>query len=245
MSDTPSRYTETEHRLHAAVRVFFSPGIWLVLATQIALLFSLQWRAPSDASPAQSALSILATLIALVLFFYLQAGAFHALTLDKKPLSPKAVFHAAKEIFSIFMLLTLKAGLVLMIVLNVLLYTAMLVTGLELQAIVHAVSPFGLAVSLLAFVFVYWLPFVFVRREFRLFTSLRSALKIAWTRLSHSGFLALLIIAPILLAELFPAQSPWWLELILSVLTGLMSWIAYVYCVQVLQENPHLNGAGA
>ena len=95
------------------------------------------------------------------------------------------------------------------------------------------------------FVFVYWLPFVFVRREFRLFISLRSALNIAWTRLSHSGFLALLIVAPILIAELFPADSPWWLELILSVLTGLMSWIAYVYCVQVLQENPRLGSASA
>jgi len=240
MSDTPSPYTETEHRLHATIRVLLSPGIWLVLGSQIALLFSLQWRAPQEATPIVSALTILATLLALMLFFYLQASAFYALTLSKNPLSLTAVLSAGKEIFAAFLLLTLKAGLLLMLILNVLLYTAIVLTGHDLQTIVNAISPFGLIVSLLAFIFVYWLPYVFVQREFRLFASLRRALKIAWARLAHSGFLALLVIVPILVSELFPAQSPLWLDLSMSMLSGLLSWIAYLYCVQVLQQNPTL-----
>lgn len=240
MSEARSSYTEAEHRLHAAVRVLLSPGIWLVLAAQIALLLSLQWRAPQAAPPTVSALTILMTLVALVLFFYLQAGAFYALTLDRKPASFKAVLSEGKPIFAAFLLLTLKAGLVLMMVLNILLYATMVLTGHDPKTIVHAVSSFGLAMGLLAFVFIYWLPFVFVHREFRLFVSLRSALRIAGTRLPRSGFLALLVIAPILVSEFFSAESSLWLDLLMSVVSGLLSWVAYLYCVQVLQENPTL-----
>ncbi|MBI3546175.1 MAG: hypothetical protein HY081_06235 [Gammaproteobacteria bacterium] len=245
MSDTTSVYTETEHRLHATVRVLLSPGIWLVLGSQIALLFSLQWRAPQNTTPVVSALTLLMTLFALMLFFYLQASAFYALTRDKNPLTIKVVVSAGKEIFAAFLLLTLKAGLLLMLILNVSLYIAMLITGHDLQTVVNAIAPFGVSIGLLAFIFVYWLPYVFVHREFRLFTSLRRALKIAWTRLAHCGFLALLVIAPIVVSELLPAASPAWLDLSMSVLSGLLSWIAYLYCVQVLQQNPTLGAAAA
>lgn len=79
---TPAR-TEGELRLHAAIRAVLSPGIWFVLAAQIALTFVLQWRTPADATPPVSMLVIFLAATALMLFFYLQAGAFHALTLGR------------------------------------------------------------------------------------------------------------------------------------------------------------------
>src|SRR3989344_4829904 len=112
--DIPLR-SEGELRLHAAIRAVLSPGIWFVLAAQIVLVFSMQWRVPAAAAPPASALVIFLTAPALLL------------------------------------------------------------TGSDLKSLTQALSAFfGPATGALAFVFVYWLPFVFVQREFRLLPSLKA-----------------------------------------------------------------------
>ncbi len=239
MPETASHYSEGERRLHALVRTLLSPGIWMVLAGQMALVFSFQWSGPSETSPLVAALTTFLTAVALMLFFYLEAGAFHALTLSRDALSVGQVIRGAVPVFARFLWLTLKAGVLLVILLNLVFLLALLVTGYEPKALSQAFyHHFGPVAGVAAFVFAYWLPFVFARREFRLFVSLRGALQIARARLSHSLFLALLILAPMLLGALLPDDLPTPLTLAVNAFSGLLGWIAYVYCVETLQELP-------
>lgn len=239
MPETASHYTEGERRLHALVRTLLSPGVWMVLAVQILLVFLFQWNAPAELAPLIAALTTFLTAAVLMLFFYLEAGAFHALTLTRDALSAGQVIRGAVPVFARFLWLTLKAGVLLVILLNLVFLLALLVTGSELKTLTEAFYRFiGPVAGVAAFIFAYWLPFVFVRREFRLFVSLRAALQVARARLSYSAFLALLILAPTLLAGLLPADLPAPLTLAVNALAGLLGWIAYVYCVETLQELP-------
>ncbi|MHB8623915.1 MAG: hypothetical protein ACYC9J_12085 [Sulfuricaulis sp.] len=238
MPPTTDRQTEGSHRLHSTVRVLLSPGIWLVLFVQLVLVSFMQWRAPADAPALTSALILLLTSAVLMLFFYLQAGAFHALTLGRHTLSVGEIARAGKEVFATFIWLTLKAGLLLAAVLYLLVFMALAITGAELKSIVHTYAAyFSPLVGIMAFIFVYWLPFVFVRREFRLLPSLKAALATAWTRRSHSAFLVLLVLTPVMVSGMLPADAPELLEFLVSVAGGVMGWIAYIYCVEVLQES--------
>ena len=235
--DTTAR--ESGLRLRATVRALLSPGIWLLLAVQIVLVFTMRWSVPADAAPLTSALAIFLMATALMLFYYLQAGAFHALTQGRETLTVAEVVRAGRVVFAAFVWLTLKAGLLLAAVMNVLIFAALLLTGHDIKVIMNALSPFfGPAVGILTFVFVYWLPFVFVRREFHLLPSLKAALQIAWDRLSDSAFLAFLVLVPVLVSGWLPSETPLLFDLLVSVVSGVMGWIAYIYCIEVLREQP-------
>ena len=235
--DEQPMHTEGEHRLHAIVRALLSSGVWLVLAAQMALAFSLQWHAPATAGSEASLLPVLLATISLMLFLYLQAGTYQALALGRRTVSALEIVQAGKAVFSAFIWLTVKAGLLLVLVLNVLLYLSLLVSGQELKTVLAALSPyFGPLLGVLAFAFVYWLPFVFVRREFRLLPSLKAALQVARTRLSRSAFLALLVLVPVVVSASLPADIPVLLDFTVSLVSGIMGWMAYISCAEVLQE---------
>lgn len=234
--DTTAR--ESGLRLRAAVRALLSPGIWLLLCVQLTLVFAMRWSVPADASPLTSALAIFLTAAALMLFYYLQAGAFHALTQGRETLTVTEVVRAGRVVFAAFVWLTLKAGLLLAVVMNVLILAALLLTGQDIKTVMNTLSPFfGPAVGILSFVFVYWLPFVFVRREFHLLPSLKAALRIARDRLSDSAFLAFLVLVPVLVSGWLPSDTPLMFDLLVSVVSGVMGWIAYIYCIEVLREQ--------
>jgi len=237
MSDSPQHLTEGARRLHAIVRTALSRGIWLVLTAQLVLILSLQWRVPEGESPLLASFAIFLTALALMLFFYLQAGAFHALAQGRDALLVEEVLRGGKAVFSAFVWLTLKAGLLLMAVINVVTFFVVFVGGYDLKATAQwLTSVFGPMSGVLSFIFAYWLPWVFVRREFSLLPSLRAALKIAWTRLPQSAFLALMMLAPLLASLFLPADGPLWLDLAVTLVGGILGWVAYVYCVEVLQE---------
>jgi hypothetical protein len=237
VSSTPVP-TEGELRLHAMVRAVLSPGIWFVLAAQLLLMFTLQWRVPEDAAPLLSTLAIFLTAAALMLFFYLQAGAFQALSQGREAMPASEVVRAGKAVFAAFVWLILKAGLLFAVVMNVLVLVALLLSGSNLEGLTQALTAyFGPMTGVLAFVFVYWLPLVFVQREFRLLPGLKAALRVAWARLSHSAFLALMVLVPALAAGFLPADSPFLLNALASLATGIPGWIAYIYCVDVLRQR--------
>jgi hypothetical protein len=240
--DTTAR--ESGLRLRAAIRALLSPGIWLLLGVQLALVVTMRWIVPDDASTPTSALAIFLSASALLLFYYLQAGAFHALTQGRETLTVAEVVRAGREVFAVFVWLALKAGLLLAAVMNVLILAALLLTGYDIKAFMNALSPFfSPVVGILTFIFVYWLPFVFVRREFHLLPSLKAALQIAWERRSDSAFLALLVLAPVLVSGWLPSDTPLMFDLLVSVVTGVMGWIAYIYCIEVLRVQPPQAGS--
>ena len=236
--NTPSGQTEGGFRLHATVRALLSPGIWFVLATQIALLFSLQWRVPADAAPLQSMLAVFLTATALLMFFYLQAGAFQALTQGRDTLSVMEIVRAGKPVFVSFVWLTIKAGLLFALTMNVLVLLALMFTGSDFKNLMQMLqSTFGPMTGLLGFVFVYWLPIVFVQRDFRLLPSLKAALKVAWSRIAHAMFLAILVLVPALVTGLLPVETPLLVNAVTSLASGLLGWIAYIYCVDILRRS--------
>ena len=239
MPDGPPHLTESAQRLHAVVRTLLSRGVWLVLMSQMMLILSLQWQVAEGESPLLAALAISLTALALLLFFYLQAGAFHGLAQGRDALSVEQVLRGGKVVFSTFVWLILKAGLLLMAVINVITLFVVFAGGYDLKATTQLLtSVFGPVSGLLSFIFAYWLPWVFVRRDFNLLPSLRAGLRVAWTRLPQSTFLALVILAPLLVALFLPADGPLWLDLAASMVAGILGWVAYVYCVEVLQEAP-------
>jgi hypothetical protein len=232
--DIPAR-TEGELRLHAMVRAVLSRGIWFVLAAQELLMFVLQWRTPGGTAPL---LITFLTAATLMLFFYLQAGAFHALTLDRGTLPVSAVVRAGRTVFAAFVWLLLKAGLLFALVINILLLLVLLLTGSDIKNLSQLlVAYFGPITGVLSFVFVYWLPWVFVQREFRLLPGLRASLRIARERLAQSAFLALLVLVPVFAASFLPADSPVLLNALASLVIGILGWIAYIYCVDVLRQR--------
>lgn len=232
--------TEGELRLHAMVRAALSPGIWFVLAVQMLLILMLQWRVPEGAAPSASMLSIFLTAAALMLFFYVQAGAFQALAQGREAVPVGAVIRAGQPVFAAFVWLLLKAGLLFAVAMNVLVLIALLLTGSNLDGLTQALAAyFGPLTGVLAFVFAYWLPLVFVQREFRLLPGLKGALRIARERLSHSAFLALMLLVPALATGFLPAGSPLWLDVLVSLATGILGWIAYIYCVDALRLGRH------
>jgi len=241
-----SARTEGELRLHAMVRAVLSPGIWFVLAAQLLLMFAMQWRVPEDAAPQEPTLAIFLTAAALMLFFYVQAGAFQALSQGREALPVSEVIRAGKAVFAAFVWLILKAGLLFAVVMNILVLVALLLTGTNLEGLTQALTAyFGPITGVLAFVFVYWLPLVFVQREFRLLPGLKAALRLARDRLGQSAFPALMVLVPALAAGFLPAGSPAWLHVLTSVVTGLLGWVAYIYCVDVLRQPPAPDNAAA
>jgi hypothetical protein len=237
VSSTPVP-TEGELRLHAMVRAVLSPGIWFVLAAQLLLMFALQWRAPEGAAPQLAMLGIFLTAAALMLFFYLQAGAFQALSQGREVLPVAEVVRAGKPVFAAFVWLLLKAGLLFAVAMNVLMLLVLLLTGTDIKQLTQALAAyFGPMTGVLGFIFAYWLPLVFVQREFRLLPGLKAALRIARERLSRSAFLALMVLVPALAAGFLPADSPFLLNALASLVTGMLGWIAYIYCVDVLRRQ--------
>jgi hypothetical protein len=235
MTETAPHDTEGQRRLRALVRTLLSPGIWMLLAAQAALVMLFRWAAPAEVAPFATFL----TAATLMLFFYLEAGAFHALALSREVLSIGQVLRGGAPVFARFLWLTLKAGVLLVVLINFIFLLILLATQTEPKRLTAGFyQHIGLIAGVAAFVFAYWLPFVFVRREFRLFVSLRSALRIARARLSHSVFLALLILAPTLTFEWLPQDLPLALVLATNALSGVLGWVAYVYCVETLQELP-------
>jgi hypothetical protein len=75
---------------------------------------------PRTATPLVSALALFLTATILMLFFNLQAGAFYALTLGREALTVGEIIQAGKAVFAGFVWLTLKAGLLFALVINVL-----------------------------------------------------------------------------------------------------------------------------
>jgi hypothetical protein len=185
-------------------------------------------------------LAIFLTAAALMLFFYVQAGAFQALSQGREAVSVSEVIRAGKAVFAAFVWLILKAGLLFAVIMNILVLVALLLTGSNLEDLTQALtSYFGPITGVLAFVFVYWLSLVFVQREFRLLPGLKASLRIAWERLSHSAFLVLMVLVPALVVGLLPADSPVLINALASLATGILGWIAYIYCVDALRQRGH------
>ena len=245
--------SEGERRIRAAVRALMSPGVWLVVAVQLPtgmLIHSILVTLASG-EPAQPILPwvMLLTLLFLV-YLYLMSGTSRAFALNATVVSPQDAVTRGQQVFNAFLWLaaricllgTLTVGLGLFVfgmVAQLIGTTTESDTETVIQALAPVLAPILKGSAMIApFALVYWLPIVFVRNDFRIIPTAWLALKIIWRQLPKSGFLAFLILFPLLLLWLLPSGAPFVLMLLLGVLGQLMAWTAYVYCVENLLGNP-------
>jgi hypothetical protein len=232
--------SEGQRRLRAAVRAVLSPGIWLLVAAQL-LLGTLQHFSPAMPDDGFSATMLaravgMATLLLLV--FYLQGGIYCALARTREAVTVREALRAGREVFGRFVWLTVKAGLLFGAVLVLVLMLTQVLSGVESRDTVEGFAvPIGLGFVVLPFVFVWWLPWVFVRDDFGLTASLRAALQYFWVHLPGSAFLALLILVPGLAAWWLPPATPFLLVLAVDGASALLVWVASVYCVEWLRDQ--------
>lgn len=227
-------YTEGERRLRALVRALLSPGIWLVVGTQLALQLSLQQISVAGEAPLAWVLALSGLLLG---FAWLQAGAYHALAQGRDRLTLADMARTGLGRFTRFLWLFIKLGLLFALLFNVVAFLFIHDSVASPDALIRGLAPFlGPLLAAAGFLFVYWLPLVFVSDDFRLFATLRRALATAWQRLPQSGFLALLILLPPALFTLLPAETPLWLLVTLAAGASLLGWAAYIYCAEWLRD---------
>ncbi len=240
---------ENELHIRAAVRAVLSPGVWLVIAVRVLivvlwsnLVMPAAMSTSGDAGPASS----VALLVALLLFAYayLFGGALRSFAVGDGTVSVPEVLRRGKEVFSQFVWLCIKA--VLAVLLVVVFFLSAFASGasgeVEIQARLEEIAPTmnligSAALFVIPFVLVYWLPLVFVTRDFRMLPTIKAAVTTLWRRLWKSGYLAILVLFPVVLFWLLPHDAPLLAVLVLGVIGDLMRWTARVYCAQVLVQD--------
>ncbi len=230
--------TESEQRIRAAVRVVLSPGVWLVIGLQVVFMtLRTQTILPlGDFGPTRLVPVIFGTLLILI---YLMSGTFRSFALGNSTVSIYETLSRGKEVFASFLWLLVQVGLLAVVVGFVLLNLLYLSRSVDLEQLITEMVPYVTIIAMVVpFLLVYWFPVVFSTNDFRVFATLRSALRIIWQRLWRSGFLAFLILVPLVAFWLLPDSSPLIVFLIVSVIGEVMGWIAYVYCVESLASNP-------
>ena len=229
---------ENTKRIRAFVRTFMSPAIWLFAGYQAAILLLMRM----DLSQMNQTISgLVAPLLFTVFFlglFYLAAGIYLSFASGTSLIQIPTVLANGRKVFTNFMFLSLKAGVLGFVVLNVLIVVVQAITGMETEALIKTyIRYLAPIVAILGLIFVYWLPLVFVRGNFRLFETLAEAFRIGNQRLGQVGFLAVLLLVPSFSLMLLPGTAPSLLVIFISVIGELFTWVAFVYCVEYLQSQ--------
>lgn len=222
-------------RLRAFLRALLSSGVWAVIAAQLAMLFLLRAAPETTAASAQLRLGALVALFFALL--YLVAGASHALARSRDTVSVREVLRAGQAVYGRFLWLAFKAAIVFLVLFNLLLSVVLALSGLEMQALIEAsVGVYSWLGALIGFVFVYWMPVIFVRGNFMLVETLRTALANLWDDRRHAVFLAFLTLTPTVLAAFLGDPPPWLAVVALNIAGGLLGWTAYAFCAARLQR---------
>lgn len=208
-----------------------SRGVWLVVAMQLLpfIFFS------GGGNPGPARIVVVSLVLAAVLF--LVAGVSQAFAQSGEAIDMRGAIRAARSVYGQFLWLIIKAGLLAIALVNLAMYAALTIYAMEPAAVVgQVIGAYPLAAPVLGFAFVYWLPIVFVERNFLLFATLQAAIATAWRRLRCSAYLAILTLTPAIGALFFSDDAPIAVMVSFNVVATLMSWIAYVYCVEWLQR---------
>lgn len=219
------------------MRALLSRGVWCVIGGQL-LLFVL-WRGSSATDTGTGRLDVILLALVLAAFLYLTAGVSQALANSRDVVGLRTALRAGTNSYGPFLWLIAKLVLLCALLLNLVLVLG----GIKPEGDpsvwpVSVLRYLPLVEGLIAFVFVYWLPIVFVRRNFTLFDSLRVALITAWKYLPRAAYPAFLTLTPALLAFLMVETVPLVVILALDLVGGFMGWVAYIFCVELLQDQP-------
>lgn len=230
-----SSYSESERRLRAIVRAFVSPAVWLVVTVQL-IIAALRWF-PLPQTASGPPLRVLATAGLLFLLFFAATGCFRALAQTRDVVSFRHIFGAGREVFAPFLWLVVKAGILFLAVAFALTSFLAVASSDRAESVAATILFVTVVSGVLGFAFVYWLPWVFVRQDFRLMATLYAALQIFWERRAQSVFVAILTLGPTAVAAVLPNETPLPVALIFSWFSLFAAWIAFIYCAEWLQEH--------
>jgi hypothetical protein len=226
--------SEGERRLRAAVRALLSTSVWCTVGGQLFLVAF--WRFASADSGASVTALVIVLAAAFAGFLYLTVGVSQALADRRDTVGLRVAVRAGSASYGPFLWMIAKAALLGGVLLNIAIYIVNgAAVGEPATWTESALRLLPLAQGVVSFAFVYWLPIVFVRRNFALFQTLRAALATAWQRLPQAGYLALLTLTPAVLATIAGDSAPFVVLLLLTLIGAMMEWIAYIYCVEWLQ----------
>jgi hypothetical protein len=230
---------ENTKRIRAFVRTFMSPAIWMFAGYQAVVLLLMRLNL---FGMNQEAGGLFGPLLFTALFlglFFLAGGLYQSFASSQSMIQIPTALANGRQVFTNFILLSVKAGLLGFLAINVLIVVAQFLTGMETEELIKVYARYlTLIVAILGFIFVYWLPLVFVRGNFRLLDTLGEAFRIGRARLAQSGFLAALILLPPMTLMLLPEGTPSPLVIGISVVGELFAWVAFVYCADYLQSAP-------
>jgi hypothetical protein len=227
---------ENTRRIHSLVRAAYSPAVWGMALISV-LLTSARLLATTKGVPVWIG-PILLTL-AVILFIYLTAGACEAFARTSAPVSLGEAFRSAGHVFGSFLWLMIKASLVGFVLFEAVLMLVVVVIGVEpFKDPKRTADVFTVFASIVALVFVYWVPIVFVRRNFRLFDTLGMALRTVRERPGSMFFLAILLWAPVAVLTITGDQVPLLVVIPIVAVGEWLRWSAYAYCVDVVASMP-------
>jgi hypothetical protein len=227
---------ENTRRIHALVRAAYSPAVWGMALISVLLTSSRMLAASKGAPPW---IGPLVLTVVVILFIYLTAGACEVFARSSAPVSLGQAFRAAGHVFGSFLWLMLKASLVGFVLFEAIMMVVVGVIGVEPFKNPKATADlFTVFASIVALVLVYWVPIVFVRRNFRLFETLGLALRTVRERPGSMLFLAILLWTPVAILTFTGDEVPLLLVIPVVILGEWLRWAAYAYCVDVVASMP-------
>ncbi len=215
-----------------------SPAIWLLAVYQGVMLSVLRMDLQRSGEEAVTLYGPLIFATLFLGFFFLAAGTYQSFVKEASLVQVMMVVRNARSIFSRFLILSIKVGLLGFLLINMMAVIAQGLTGLAPEEIFEAVADYlALIVGVMTLALVYWLPLVFFKGNFNMLETMREALILAWVRISQVGFLAALILLPPLILWLTSNQLPQSIVVLGSVVGEVLAWVAFVYCVDYLKTD--------
>ena len=176
MIEPVSTSDESTRRLHAAVRVFMSPAIWFLAAYQGLMLSILRMDLQRYGGETAALYGPLVFATVFLGFFFLAAGTYQSFVKESSLVQISMVFRNARSIFTRFIILSIKVGLLGFLLVNIVAVIAQGLTGLEPEEIFKAFTGYlALIIGVVTLALVYWLPLVFVKGNFNMLETMREA----------------------------------------------------------------------
>jgi len=221
---------ESSYQLRAAVRTVMSPAVWMLTLLQAVMLVSLSLLGGNEETGPTAGFPIIFSVLVFA-FVYMMSGLFRSFVTEKNIVTVQDAFTQGKYVFTPFIWLMLRLLILFFLIANIL----FVISGAQPGEIIkEGAKSFALVVSVLSFIFIYWLPIVFTTGDFRLLKTLNTALLIALERFRQAAFLALMVLLPAVIAWMLPADIPLPILVSIASINEIATWIAYVYCIEYL-----------
>jgi hypothetical protein len=222
--------SENTYRIRATVRALMSPGMWLVVAAQTVTLILFSFAGNQESV---NRVTPIYAVFSFFVFLFVTSGMFRSLAISNSVVSVREVLANAPLVFARFLVLGLKIFFLFMF----LFYFVLVFLGGGLELLKTYPWAWGLALTMVTVALVYWLPIVFVTGRFEMIPTLVSALQMQQKRLQQLPFIAVLLLAPNIVGLFLDLEQGLLAAAIISVLSEVLGWIAYTYCIEYVVRH--------